>query len=182
MESPHRLSTTGALVVCLIWSQLTGTVFASADGSRDALASSSNAAAASNDPRPPSAPDAAAPAAQPFRLASSVVLASRSLTGTAPRAWQPAVDFRIVDASALAEGGQYGRRGFGRRRNGAAAALIALGAVASITGGAVLVYANRPECSTNQFAGGCGYGTKVVGGAVLSAGIVGMVAGALAWR
>ena len=180
MESRHRLSTTGALVVCLIWSQLTGTVFAFEDGPHETLASSSKAAA-SDDQRPPSAPDALA--APPLTLASSVVLASRSLADPAPRAWQqPAVDFRVVDATALAEGGQYGRRGFGGRRNGAAAALIAIGAVASITGGAVLVYANRPECSTNQFAGGCGYGTKVVGGAVLSAGIVGMVAGALAWR
>ena len=183
MESRHRLSTTGALVVCLIWSQLTGTVFASEDGPHETLASSSNAVAASDDQRPPSAPDADALAAPPSTLASSVVLASRSLAAPVPRAWQqPAVDFRVVEASALAEGGQYGRRGFGGRRNGAAATLIALGAVASITGGAVLVYANRPECSTNQFAGGCGYGTKVVGGAVLSAGIVGIVAGALAWR
>ncbi len=59
---------------------------------------------------------------------------------------------------------------------------IILGAVASIAGTAILVYANRPECSTNQTANGCGYGTKVIGGAVLSAGIVGLVAGALTWR
>jgi hypothetical protein len=39
--------------------------------------------------------------------------------------------------------------------------VIAVGAVASITGAAILVYANRPECATNQLAGGCGYGTKV---------------------
>jgi hypothetical protein len=46
----------------------------------------------------------------------------------------------------------------------------------------VLVYANRPECSTNQTANGCGYGTKVIGDAVLSAGLVGVVAGTLLWR
>jgi hypothetical protein len=45
-----------------------------------------------------------------------------------------------------------------------------------------LVYANRPDCNTNQFAGGCGYGTKVIGGAVLSGGIVGLFVGALTWR
>jgi hypothetical protein len=56
------------------------------------------------------------------------------------------------------------------------------GAAASITGAAVLVYANRPECGSNQVASGCGYGTKVVGGAVLTAGIVALVAGALMWR
>lgn len=67
-------------------------------------------------------------------------------------------------------------------RNGAIAA-IALGAVASIAGGAILVYANRPECrTTNHMANGCSYGTKVVGGAVLSAGIVGLLVGASIWR
>ncbi len=57
-----------------------------------------------------------------------------------------------------------------------------LGAVATITGAAILVYANRPDCSTNQFAGGCGYGTKVVGGAVLAGGVAGLFVGALTWR
>ena len=57
-----------------------------------------------------------------------------------------------------------------------------IGAAAAIAGTAVLVYANRPECSTNQMASGCGYGTKVVGTAVLSAGLVGLVVGALTWR
>ena len=57
-----------------------------------------------------------------------------------------------------------------------------IGAVAAITGTAILLYANRPECETDRFAGGCGYGTKVVGGAVLSGGIVGLFVGALTWR
>jgi uncharacterized membrane protein YjjB (DUF3815 family) len=65
-------------------------------------------------------------------------------------------------------------------RNGSVAALM-LGAAATIAGAAVLVYANRPECSTNQFAGGCGYGTKVIGGAVLTGGAVGLFIGALTW-
>ena len=56
-----------------------------------------------------------------------------------------------------------------------------IGAVAAIAGTALLVYANRPECSTNQLAGGCGYGTKVIGGSVLSAGVVGVVIGAVTW-
>jgi hypothetical protein len=59
---------------------------------------------------------------------------------------------------------------------------MVLGAAASIAGTAILVYANRPECSTNQTAYGCGYGAKVVGGAVLSTGIVSLVVGAVAWR
>jgi hypothetical protein len=66
-------------------------------------------------------------------------------------------------------------------RNGSIAALM-IGAVAAITGAAILVYGNRPECATNQFAGGCGYGTKVVGGAVLTGGVVGLFVGALTWR
>ena len=68
----------------------------------------------------------------------------------------------------------------GRGREGSIAALV-LGATAAIAGAAVLVYANRPECSTNQFAGGCGYGTKVIGGAVLTGGAAGLVIGALTW-
>jgi hypothetical protein len=58
---------------------------------------------------------------------------------------------------------------------------IVLGAIASIAGAAILVYANRPDCSTNQMASGYGYGTKVAGGAVLSAGAVGLVIGAVTW-
>jgi hypothetical protein len=57
-----------------------------------------------------------------------------------------------------------------------------LGAIATIAGAAVLVYANRPACSANPNAGGCGYGMKVVGGAVLSVGIVSLVIGAVTWR
>jgi hypothetical protein len=69
-----------------------------------------------------------------------------------------------------------------RRRHDGSIAAIMIGAAAAITGAAVLVYANRPECTTNTVAGGCGYGTKVVGTAVLSAGIVGLFVGALTWR
>jgi len=69
-----------------------------------------------------------------------------------------------------------------RRRHDASIAAIMIGSVAAIAGAAVLVYANRPECTTNTLAGGCGYGTKVVGTAVLSGGIVGLFVGALTWR
>ena len=53
--------------------------------------------------------------------------------------------------------------------------------LATITGAAILVYANRPECRYHEFGSGCGYGTKVVGGAVLSGGVVGLTIGALTW-
>jgi hypothetical protein len=74
------------------------------------------------------------------------------------------------------------RYGRGGGRNGGAAAALVIGAAAAIAGTAVLVYANRPECQTNAFASGCGYGTKVVGGAVLAGGTVGVLAGAMMWR
>jgi hypothetical protein len=45
-----------------------------------------------------------------------------------------------------------------------------------------LVYANRPACRGNAAADACGYGTKVVGGALLTGGAVGIVAGAVSWR
>jgi hypothetical protein len=57
-----------------------------------------------------------------------------------------------------------------------------LGTLAATTGAALLVYANRPECSRNASADACGYGTKVIGGAVLTAGAVGIVAGTVSWR
>ena len=66
------------------------------------------------------------------------------------------------------------------RHDGSIAALM-IGAAAAITGTAVLVYANRPECTFAPYAGGCGYGTKVVGGAVLAGGVVGLFVGALTW-
>jgi hypothetical protein len=57
-----------------------------------------------------------------------------------------------------------------------------LGAVASVAGTAILLYANRPECSTNPYrADGCGYGTKVVGGAALGLGVVGFTIAAITW-
>jgi hypothetical protein len=56
-----------------------------------------------------------------------------------------------------------------------------IGAAAAITGTALLVYANRPECSTNALASGCGYGTKVVGGSVLAGGVAGLAVGAALW-
>jgi len=88
----------------------------------------------------------------------------------------PATVPLALDASA-----QWYRRGRGGRRNAAVTAIM-LGAVGTIAGSAVLVYANRPDCSANPNLGGCGYGTKVVGGAVLTAGLVGIFTGALLWR
>ena len=92
-----------------------------------------------------------------------------------------AADRRVPDdmfAIAPLESSAFAQRGFRGRgrggRNDSARAAVILGAVATIAGTAVLVYANRPDCSTNPAPGGCGYGAKVVGGAVLSAGVVAM--------
>lgn len=74
----------------------------------------------------------------------------------------------------------WGRRGWGRH-NGARAAII-LGSAAAIAGAAVLVYANRPDCSANHAASGCGYGTKVTGGALVAGGVVTVALGAVTWR
>ena len=73
----------------------------------------------------------------------------------------------------------YGGR---RHRNDAAMTAILIGAAAAIAGTAVLVYANRPDCSVNAEFGGCGYGTKVVGGSLLAGGLVGVIVGAATWR
>jgi hypothetical protein len=91
---------------------------------------------------------------------------------------------RTWSSSAFASAGQIYQGPpirYPRERNRAALTAIAIGAVASITGTALLVYANRPECNMNQTASGC-YGTKVVGGAVLSGGLVSLMVGALMWR
>lgn len=79
----------------------------------------------------------------------------------------------------------FAQRGRGRGRwrgNGGARTAVILGSVAAIAGAAVLVYADRPECRANREASGCGYGTKVLGGAVLAGGAVGITVGALSWR
>jgi hypothetical protein len=88
--------------------------------------------------------------------------------------------FTLADqSSALAQ--RRGFRGGGGRNEGARTAIV-IGTLAAITGAALLVYANRPECSRNASADACGYGTKVLGGAVLTAGAVGIVAGTISWR
>jgi hypothetical protein len=109
--------------------------------------------------------------------------ANRSEEAETAQVWRDTFNFIPPDSSALAQRGGY-RRERGSRdrdRSGAAAAII-IGAAATIAGTAVLVYANRPECSINPGADGCGYGTKVVGGSVLAGGVVGLLVGAATWR
>lgn len=103
------------------------------------------------------------------------------IANVAPVGAEPSATVQAtLPSSAFGQYG-YGRRG-GRRRNDASVVAMALGAAGVIAGSAVLVYANRPDCSMNANLDGCGYGTKVVGGAVISAGLIGLLIGALTWR
>jgi hypothetical protein len=95
------------------------------------------------------------------------------------RAWGVSMPTQSADAGTFAQ--FRGRRGRGGR-NDASATAIFLGAVGTIAGAAILVYANRPDCSVNARESGCGYGTKVAGGAVLTAGLVGLMVGVLTGR
>jgi hypothetical protein len=198
MARTHRLSTTGALIVCLVGTQWSGTLFASEEEPSSRAAPSSQsvvnstsevqggtsarpAAAVSAGEQPASATELPRSTVERsrFTLSNEILTANGPLGAASAQVWRSTLTFVPVESS-FAQRGGYRGRGRGRR-NGAAAAIV-LGAVAAIAGGAILVYANRPDCSTNQTANSCGYGTKVIGGAVLSAGIVGLVVGALTWR
>ena len=199
MARTHRLSTTGALVVCLVGTQWSGTLFASDEEPSSSAAPSSQsvvnstseaqvrtsaspAAAVSTSEQPVSATELPRSTVEGsrFALGNEVLTPNGPLGAASAQVWRSTREFVPVESSAFAQRGGYRGRGRGGR-NGAAAAIV-LGAAASIAGGAILVYANRPECTTNQVANGCGYGSKVVGGAVLSAGIVALLVGALTWR
>jgi hypothetical protein len=199
MARTHRLSTAGALIVCLIGTQWSGTLFASEEEPSSSAAPSSQsvvnstsevqgetsarpAAAVSAGEQPAGATELPRSTVEGsrFTLSNEILIANGPLGAASAQVWRNTLRFVPVESRSFAQRGGYRGRGRGGR-NGAAAAIV-LGAVASIAGGAILVYANRPECSANQTVNGCGYGTKVIGGAVLSAGIVGLVVGALTWR
>jgi hypothetical protein len=182
MARTHRLSITGAVIVCLVSTQGNGTLFASEDerSSREALSSQSLTNMTSDTQMTDLS---SAPLPQTER--SRFTLNARDFTANpspGPVAQGAHRTFNFVPAQSSTFAGQiYQGRPYRMGRNGSIAAIM-IGAVATITGAAILVYANRPECGANQFAGGCGYGPKVVGGAVMSGGIVGLFVGALTWR
>ena len=161
MPKMHRISRIVALSVCLFGSGWSDTVFASEPSAPSEVVST---------------PANSSALAQPL----SAPLASRLAIGEQTRR---AMTMPLAPSSQL--GVSYAQRGFyrgGRRRNGAAQAEMVLGAVAAITGAAVLSYANRPACSVDALADGCSYGTKVVGTAVTAAGIATFLTGAITWR
>jgi hypothetical protein len=182
MIRTHRSSTTAVLIVCLLGTASSEILFAADETSspRAELASLSadTGTTAKEDVSTISAAKFSTgelPGTTEFlqSFRSPHMLADGTLTTHLP-ALAP-------DETRLFAQRGYGGRGYGRRNSGAATAII-VGAAAAIAGTALLVYANRPECSTIPTASGCGYGTKVVGGSVLSAGIVGVTVGALTWR
>ena len=198
MVNAHRLPTTGALIVCLVGAQWNGTLFAKEEPSPTALpsselvingsepldaASAGPATATSVSRRPDSTTDVSSDALTErlrFTLNDKVLTENAPAGPAGGQVWRSPFEFAAVESGSFAQRDRYrGRRG---DRNRAAQAEVIVGAIGSITGAAILVYANRPECRANQSAGGCGYGTKVVGGAVLSAGAVGLVVGAVTWR
>jgi hypothetical protein len=200
MARTHHLSMTGAVIVCLVSAQGNGTLFASEDEGllREAPSSQSLTSSASEtqvstsgglvpaiaiDNHSAGTDLGAAPLPQmersPFTPSVGGLTANPSLGLAAPGA-RRTFGLAPTESSALARQ-IYPGRPYRIRRDGSIAALM-IGAVATIAGTSVLVYAHRPECESNHFAGGCGYGTKVVGGAVLTGGIVGLFVGALTWR
>ena len=129
---------------------------------------------------------------------SEPLVATANLPALASNPWLKAPEARNRQATftlaptAADAFAQRGYRGRGRTQGGSSsgsgvsAAAMLVGAAATITGAAILVYANRPDCRTTggtySQLDGCGYGTKVVGGAVLTGGVVGIAVGALTWR
>jgi hypothetical protein len=201
MTRTHSLSATSALIVCLVGTHLSGTLFASAEETSSKEAPSSTLVAQATtatrtatsagigisiEPQPIKATDRSAvppptPERTRFTLTDEGLAASASSGADSRQAWRNTFNFIPAESTSLAQRGGYRGRGSRGGRDGSATAII-LGAAATIAGTAVLVYANRPECSTNQAANGCGYGTRVIGGAVLAGGIVGLVVGAASWR
>jgi hypothetical protein len=185
MARAHRFSMTGAVIICLLSTQWSGTLFASEEERSSSEAPSSQSLTSRAPETQASTSAELAPAisidehpAGTTDVSSALPQMERSRF-TLNGAHHP---FNFVPAQSSAFAGQIyqGRPYRIGRRDGSIAAML-VGAVATITGAAILVYANRPDCDANRFAGGCGYGTKVVGGAVLSGGVVSLVVGALTW-
>ena len=162
MPKTRRISGVAVLIVCLGGSSWSETVFASTTPAPGEPATTASTVMAASQPQ----------------LHQSTLPASLVFGEQTKRAMAVTTSPLVVPS--FAQRGWYGGRG--RRRNSVAQAEMILGAVAAITGAAVLTYANRPECSANAAADGCSYGTKVLGTAVTAGGVVTFLTGALTWR
>lgn len=194
MANIPRASMIAVVIACFVTAQGNAIVFASEDtsSSRETPSSSSLISGAS-EPQPSTPNEVSSPTSNDDRPATP--RSFKALLQTQPTRLNLDAGFlaaiaalpegrqlNLVPAQASALAGQiYQGQPYRIGRNGSIAAIM-LGAVATIAGTAILVYANRPDCSINQYAGGCGYGTKVVGGSVLAGGVVGLFVGALTWR
>ena len=166
MPKIHRISGTVALMVCLAGTQWSETVLADAG---PAVVESIISTSPVPETQPLALPQSTGLTfGEHTRRALALASSSPSTNGLQP-----------LGAATFAQRGWYRGRG---RRNGAAQAEMILGAVAAITGAAVLTYANRPECRVNAIADGCGYSTKVVGTAVTAGGVATFLIGAFTWR
>ena len=201
MARAHRVPLTAVVVVCLLSAQWNWTLFASEEGSSSSTAAVSPLVVTiASDVQTPTSlelmpaiavgersvetMDVSSPAGPQKGRARSTfdaLVVDEVLGAVAPRT-KRAFEVAPVEfdrfAGQIYQGAPYPYR---RRHDGAIAAIM-IGAAAAITGAAVLTYANRPECSTNPIASGCGYGPKVIGTAALSGGLVGLLVGALTWR
>jgi hypothetical protein len=190
MARNSRSATIAVLLLCLLGTPGTGVAFAADEGpAADTTASPAGDLKTSPGDNSASAVLSVAPA-----IAVAPVVAGEAASLSASRfsfgadwlttQWSTGASVPgLVTLKTSSEPGFAAQRyrGGSRGRRNAAMGAVILGAAAAITGAALLVYANRPDCSADRNLNGCGYGTKVVGGAVLSAGVVGMVAGAIAW-
>ena len=167
MARTHRLSMTAA-IVCVASLLGNGTLFASDD-----------VTASPPETQISTPADVAPPIDHPRFTLDAAFLAANPTLGLPEQDAHRAFNFVPAESSAFA-GQVY--RGRPYRRNGGSIAALMIGTAAAITGAAILVYANRPECDRNASAGGCGYGTKVAGTSVLVGGVVGIFVGALTWR
>jgi hypothetical protein len=201
MARTHHLSMTSAVIVCLVSTQGNGMLLASENECSLRETPSSQSLTSSTSATQTSTSGGLAPAIFIDEQIAGTDLSSAPLSAMEDSRFRfPAGGFtaanpilepaaqgarrtlNVVPTQSNAFAGQvYQGRPYRMGRDGSIAAIM-IGAVATITGAAILVYANRPECDTHQFAGGCGYGTKVIGGAVLSGGVVGLFVGALTWK
>src|SRR5262245_25448788 len=123
MARTHRLWTTAALIICLVGTQWSGTLFAS----EEEFSGTGSAAALPVDSR-----------------ANATDLSTvRLFVDEHPRFTLEEAVIRSLNAQSdtFAQRGRYRGRGGRGGRNGGAHAALVLGALASITGAAVLVYA-----------------------------------------
>src|SRR5262249_9771676 len=160
----RRLSQFVALSVCLVASGWGDTVFADEPQAGRAVAS---------------IPAIHLSATQQFSSSSSN--GSRLIVGDHTRQAMtiPEIASLPLQSTTLAQR-RYG--GDGRRRHRAAPAQKILRAAPAGTPGARLALPHTPPSSVNALAGGCSYGTKVVGTAVTAGGVVTFLTGALTWR